>query len=77
LGKQKKAEIKLRFASKSPNNQMNLFGKICTAASFISIFVAAICLWFGNTDAVFVVAVLGCVAWFLSYRAKIKKPEES
>ena len=56
---------------------MNLFGKICTAASFISIFIAAICLWLGNTDAVFVVGVLGCVAWFLSYRAKIKKPEES
>lgn len=52
-------------------------GKICTAAAFASIFVAAFCLLFGHTDAAFVVAVLGCVSWFLSYRSKIKEPEES
>lgn len=56
---------------------MNLMGKICIAAAFASIVVAAFCLLFEYVDAAFVIAVLGCVAWFLSYRAKIKKPEES
>ncbi|MDQ4123705.1 MAG: hypothetical protein M3209_19885 [Acidobacteriota bacterium] len=56
---------------------MNFLGKICIAAAFVSIPIAAFCLLLENTDAAFVVAVLGCVAWFLSYRAKIKKPEES
>lgn len=56
---------------------MNLTGRIFTAAAFASIFVAALCFLFEKADAAFVAAVLGCVAWFLSYRMKIKKPEES
>lgn len=56
---------------------MNLMSKICTAAAFVSVFVAALCLLFEFADAAFVAGVLGCVAWFLSYRQKIKKPEES
>jgi hypothetical protein len=56
---------------------MNLMSKIFTAASFVSIVIAAFCLLFEFIDAAFVIAVLGCVAWFLSYRVKIKKQEES
>ncbi len=56
---------------------MNLMGKFFIATAFASIVVAAFCLLFEFADAAFVVAVLGCVAWFLSYRTKIKKPEES
>lgn len=66
-----------RGASKLADNQMNLMGKIFTAAAFVSVFAAAFCFLFEKTDAAFVAAVLGCVAWFLSYRMKIKKPEES
>jgi hypothetical protein len=38
----------------------------------VGVVCAAVFLWFGNYDGTFVAAVLGCVAWFLSYRAKIK-----
>ena len=34
--------------------------------------VAAVCMWRGNSDAAFVAAVLGCVAWFLNFRSQAK-----
>ena len=33
-------------------------------------------LW-GNMETAFVVATLGCVAWFLHYRAKVKQGLEN
>jgi len=34
--------------------------------------VAAVFLWGGNLSAAFVIATLGAVAWFLSYRSKLR-----
>ena len=34
--------------------------------------VAAVFLWRGNLSAAFVIATLGAVAWFLSYRAQLR-----
>ena len=34
--------------------------------------VAAVFLWRGNLSAAFVIATLGAVAWFLSYRSKLR-----
>ena len=51
--------------------------RIWIFAAIVAIVVAAFCLWFQLMDGAFVAAVLGCVAWFLSFRARIKKPEEN
>ena len=34
--------------------------------------VAAVFLWRGNLSAAFVIATLGAVAWFLSYRSQLR-----
>lgn len=36
------------------------------------VIVAAVFLWRNNLPAVFVTAALGAVAWFLSYRSKLR-----
>ena len=38
----------------------------------IMVVVAAAFLWRNNVSAAFVIATLGAVAWFLSYRAQIR-----
>jgi hypothetical protein len=43
-----------------------------TIASILCLIVAAILLLREYTDAGFVVATLGAVAWFLSYRVKLR-----
>jgi Flp pilus assembly protein TadB len=40
-------------------------------AAFLLI-VAAVFLWGGNLSAAFVIATLGAVAWFLSYRSQLR-----
>lgn len=35
--------------------------------------VAAACVWRDHLDAAFVAGVLGCVAWFLSLRTRLRK----
>ena len=51
--------------------------KICIGAAGFAVIVAIVCLWLGKTDPAFVAIVLGIVAWFLSYRARINKPGEN
>jgi uncharacterized membrane protein YccC len=46
--------------------------KVWILVAGVGIAVAVICLFLGYTDAAFVAAVLGCVAWFLNYRSRIK-----
>ena len=42
-------------------------------ASGILLVVAAVFLWRNNLPAAFVTAALGACAWFLSYRAQLRK----
>lgn len=42
-------------------------------ASAVLLIVAAIFLWRNNLSAAFVIAALGACAWFLSYRAQLRK----
>ena len=42
-------------------------------ASGILLVVAAVFLWRNNLPAAFVTAALGACAWFLSYRARLRK----
>jgi Flp pilus assembly protein TadB len=42
-------------------------------ASGLLLLVAAICLWRNNLSAAFVIAALGACAWFLSYRAQLRR----
>ena len=48
-----------------------------TLASIVGIVTAAVFFWFHYFDAMFVAAVLGCVAWFLSLRFRIKNSQEN
>ena len=47
--------------------------RIFQILAVILIGVAAIFLWLGNWDAVFVSAVLGSVSFFVSYRFQVKE----
>ena len=38
----------------------------------LMLIVAAVLLWRGNLSAAFVIATLGVVAWFLSYRSQLR-----
>lgn len=38
----------------------------------LMLIVAAVFLWRGNLSTAFVIATLGAVAWFLSYRSKLR-----
>ena len=40
--------------------------------AILLLIVAAVFLWRGNLSAAFVIATLGAVAWFLSYRSKLR-----
>ncbi|HSQ24550.1 MAG TPA: hypothetical protein VLN44_09070 [Pyrinomonadaceae bacterium] len=42
-------------------------------ASAVLLIVAAIFLWRNNLSSAFVIAALGACAWFLSYRAQLRK----
>ena len=42
-------------------------------AAGVLLVVAAVFLWWNNLSAAFVTAALGACAWFLSYRAKLRK----
>jgi uncharacterized membrane protein YhfC len=46
---------------------------IWTIASIVCLIVAGLFLYRRNFDAAFVLAALGAVAWFLNYRAQIRK----
>jgi hypothetical protein len=54
---------------------MNKLNRIWLVAAVVGIVTAAICFWFHYKDAAFVAVVLGCVAWILDFRARLKKPE--
>jgi len=41
--------------------------------SFLCLMVAALSLWRGHTDAAFVTATLGVVAWFLDLRNRLRR----
>jgi hypothetical protein len=47
--------------------------RIWIIASSLLLIAAAICLWRNNLSAAFVIATLGAVAWFLSYRAQLRR----
>ena len=53
--------------------------RIFTIVSGLLLLTALVLLWRNNLSAAFVVATLGIVAWFLSYRAQLraKMPAES
>jgi len=40
--------------------------------AILLLIVAAVFLWRGNLSAAFVIATLGAVAWFLSYRSQLR-----
>lgn len=42
-------------------------------ASALLLIAASICLWRNNLSAAFVIAALGACAWFLSYRAQLRR----
>jgi hypothetical protein len=46
--------------------------RIFTILSGLLLLVAFIFLWRNNLSAAFVIATLGVVAWFLSYRAQLR-----
>jgi hypothetical protein len=46
--------------------------RIWAIASVIFLIVAALFLWRANTDAAFVLAALGALAWILDYRHKLR-----
>jgi hypothetical protein len=46
--------------------------RIWAVASILCLIAAAFFLWRGNTDAAFVLAALGALAWFLDYRHKLR-----
>ncbi len=47
--------------------------RVWIIASGILLVVAAVFLWRNNLSAAFVTAALGACAWFLSYRAQLRK----
>ena len=47
--------------------------RVWTIASGLLMVVAAVFLWRNNLSAAFVTAALGACAWFLSYRAELRK----
>lgn len=47
--------------------------KLFTGAAAICIIVAAAAFWLTYFDAAFVAVVVGCVAWFVSFRFKLKQ----
>lgn len=49
-----------------------MFERIFTILSGGLLLVALILLWRNNLSAAFVIATLGVVAWFLSYRARLR-----
>ncbi len=46
--------------------------RIFTIVSALLVILAAVFLWRNNLSAAFVTAALGAVAWFLSYRARLR-----
>jgi chromate transport protein ChrA len=46
--------------------------RIWMILAILLLIVAAVFLWQGNFSAAFVIAVLGAVAWFLSYRSQLR-----
>jgi len=47
--------------------------RIWSLAAAVCLVAAFVFFWFDNFDGVFVTAVLGCVAWLLSYRKEAKR----
>ena len=50
--------------------------RLCIIASGILLLLAAVFLWRNNLSVAFVTAALGACAWFLSYRAELRKKIE-
>ena len=48
------------------------FERLFTIFSGALLLVALVLLWRNNLSAAFVIATLGVVAWFLSYRARLR-----
>jgi hypothetical protein len=46
--------------------------RVWTIAAALMLIMAAVFLWRNNLSAAFVTATLGVVAWFLSYRARLR-----
>lgn len=46
--------------------------RVFTIVSGLLLLVALVCLWRNNLSAAFVIATLGVVSWFLSYRAQLR-----
>jgi len=49
---------------------MKQFWMIVAGACIV---VAAVALWLNHVDTAFVIATIGVLAWFLNYRARMKK----
>lgn len=43
-----------------------------TILAALLVVIAALCLWYDNVSAAFVLGALGAVAWFLSYRFRLR-----
>ena len=43
-----------------------------TILAALLVVIAAVCLWYDNVSATFVIGALGAVAWFLSYRFQLR-----
>jgi len=46
---------------------------IFTIVSFALLIAAGASLWFGKTDAAFVLGALGAVVWFVGFRFRLRK----
>lgn len=47
--------------------------RVWTTVSFLCILTAAGLLWSGRSNAMFVVAAIGAVCWFLSFRVRMRR----
>jgi O-antigen/teichoic acid export membrane protein len=47
--------------------------RIWSLAAAVCLVAAFVFFWFDNFDGVFVMAVLGCLAWLLSYRKETRQ----
>ena len=51
---------------------MRMSERVWMILAALWLLVAAVFLWRGNLSAAFVIATLGAVAWFLSYRSQLR-----